>query len=129
MFVPIRSYSRIMFPLLKKDPIESNIPIHSHTFMYRLPQDVSLRQQWIDIIGTHQQFTAAEKATKDFNVCNKHFRPEDLIKHKGRIVSKNHPSIFPTNTMCLSRQMIEESCIENSHSNTYASYIVDPAER
>lgn len=73
----------------------------------RMPLDVEKREEWIENIQNHQQFTLIDQKTMRFSVCNQHFEPNKMRKRtQGRLIAVGPPTIFPkiTNVACPSHQ-------------------------
>lgn len=65
-----------------------------------------MRNQWIESIKSHQEFNSIDNATIRFNVCNKHFRSEDITNSGSRVLVRSHPTIFPQINIELQRMNV-----------------------
>lgn len=63
----------------------------------RLPKMGKARQQWIDIIKRHQDFTDVDQNTQYYSVCSLHFIPAMILPHGNstRLREEAYPTQFP----------------------------------
>lgn len=75
-------------------------------FYTSIPQEPKKREQWIENIQHHQDFTMIDQNTMRFSVCNQHFEANKLRRCKGRVVAEGPPTIFPKiiKVVCPSQQ-------------------------
>lgn len=60
-----------------------------------MPLIAEKRQQWIENIQKHQNFTIIDEKTIRFPVCNLHFEANKIRKGNRRILAEGPPTIFP----------------------------------
>lgn len=94
----MKSFSRFLRLFKRKIVQTFNLDVIGINY-FRIPQDETTQRMWIESIRTHQPLTQNDHATSQFKVCSNHFKQDELVKSKGRIVTKGIPRLFPRNAV------------------------------
>lgn len=86
------------------------------------------REQWIENIHNHQEFTLIDQRTMRFSVCNLHFEANKVRKLKGRVSVEGPPTIFPKSTKapCPPQRIVAPTPVLQTEQQTESFPLVEP---